>query len=90
MTNSKKILITTESREIFIVRFNRKTGVRGYCAECARETEMMTLDEAVSLTFTATREMIRQIDAGKIHALETASGHLLICRNSLEITGEQI
>jgi len=45
---------------------------------------MLTLDEAVGFAAQHTRELIRRIDAGEVHALETGSGHLLVCRNSLE------
>lgn len=84
MPNSKRILITTESREIFIVRTNYKNFVRGFCANCNREVEMLTLDGAVNRTGKTARELIRQTEASAIHSLETASGHLLICGGSLE------
>ena len=84
MRIAKKILITTESREIYIVRMNNKSDIREFCAECATQTEMLMLDEAVSFSSRNTSELIRQIEIGAIHSLETASGHLLVCRNSLE------
>ena len=49
-----------------------------------QRAEMLTLDEAVSLSGIATFEIVKQIGEKKIHFLETASGHLLICRKSLE------
>ena len=88
MTNSKKIVITTESREIVIVRRIAERGFQSYCGTCAAETEMLTLDQGVSCALTNTREMIRRIDEGRVHSLETPSGHLLICRNSLELIGD--
>ena len=84
MTNTKKILITTESREIFIVRINGKEIFRGYCESCAAEAEMFDLNSAVSFSGLGARELIRQIEAGTIHSSEIASGHLLVCRNSLK------
>ena len=84
MTNSKRILITTESREIFIVRFKGKSNLRGFCRDCAAETELLTIDEAVSFAETSARELIRLVDSGAAHAIETASGHLLVCQNSLQ------
>lgn len=83
MTNAKRILITTESREIFIVRMNGKSDVQRFCETCAAETSMLTFDESVSAAGKTAREMIRQIEAGAIHSAETASGHLLVCQNSL-------
>jgi hypothetical protein len=82
MKNSKKILITSESREIFIVRMNGKETVRGFCEICAAETEMLMLDQAVSLFGIGTLEIIRHIKTGEIHSKEIASLHLLVCQNS--------
>lgn len=82
MTNAKRILITTESREIFIVRTNGKESVSGFCEICGREAEMLTLDQAVSMFGIGTLEIIRRIENGEIHSTEVASLHLLICRNS--------
>ena len=83
MTNLKKILITTETREVFIVRLNGGSRIRGFCPRCEQEAPLLTLDEAVSFSALFTRELIRRIEQGVVHAIETASGHLLICRNSL-------
>ena len=84
MTNLKKILITTESHEVFIVRANGGSNIRGLCPNCLREVALFTLDEAVSFSARRARELIRQIERNAVHAVETASGHLLICQNSLK------
>ncbi|MEZ5427334.1 MAG: hypothetical protein R2747_13775 [Pyrinomonadaceae bacterium] len=84
MAANRKILITTESSEIFIIRARGKHEIRGFCAGCGGESQMLTLDEAVSLSGIATMEIIAHLRLEKIHFLETAGGHLLICRNSLE------
>lgn len=84
MTNAKRILITTESREIFILRRGEQQINIGFCETCQAETEMLTLDEAVSLTGESTRDLFRRIEAGAIHPTEIASGHLLVCQNSLK------
>lgn len=84
MTNLKKILITTESQEVFILRMNENSNIRGFCADCEKEIRFLTLDEAVNFSALPTRELIRQVERGAVHSVETASGHLLICRNSLE------
>ncbi len=83
MQNAKKILITTESREIFIMRTNGKSTVRGSCSGCQAEVEMLRLDEAVSLSGQNMRELICRVDSGLVHSIETASGHWLICGQSL-------
>jgi hypothetical protein len=83
MTNLKKILITTESHEVFTVRLHGGSNIRGFCPLCAEEAVFLTLDEAVSFSARSTREIIRQIERDAVHSIETASGHLLVCRRSL-------
>lgn len=83
MTNAKRILITTSIREIFIIRKIASGTLREPCAECAADVQMLTLDEAVTLTGTSTRELMWRAAAGQIHSVETASGHLIICKRSL-------
>ena len=83
MPDAKKILIETESHEIYIFRVYGKSGIRGFCSECLAETEMLTLDEAVSLSSITALEILGSVRDGKIHSLETASGHLLICQTSI-------
>jgi len=80
---AKRYLITTAISEIFIIPLNRLQAVRGFCAECAAESEFFTLDEAVSFSGESTRRIFCRIEAGAIHVLEAESGHLLVCRNSL-------
>lgn len=88
MPEAKKILITTERHEFFIV--HEKTGERIYrnCPSCGREAEMITLDEAVSLTNKPTRKLLGLIESAAVHAIDSVSGHILVCRNSLSEISE--
>jgi len=79
---AKKYRITTETHEIFIVR-NGREKIYGFCAECGKESEMINLDSAVSLTGKSARQIFYAIERGEIHSLETVGGHLLVCRDSL-------
>ncbi len=83
MKNAKKILITSATSEFFIIRRGRQKTFRGFCPNCAAETEMLTLDEAVILTGKSTLELVRPAESDAIHTIESASGHLLVCQNSL-------
>ena len=58
--------------------------LRGYCAECQAIVEMLTLDAITTHTKTPTREIMRIIENNLHHSIETESGHLLVCMNSLE------
>lgn len=83
MKNARRILITTESHEVFIVRFTGESDVRGFCPDCAAETQMLTFDESVIVLGESARRLIRHIESNAVHSIETASGHLLICAESL-------
>jgi hypothetical protein len=80
---AKKYLVTTRKREIFVVRQNAQRGFRADCAICRRETEMLSVDEAVSRSARSAREIFRQTEAKNLHSMETADGHLFVCRDSL-------
>ena len=84
MKNAKKILITSATSEIFIIRRGRQKTFRGFCTNCAAETEMLDLHSAVTVFGLGTRELICQIETGAVHSSETASGHLLVCTESLQ------
>lgn len=84
---SKKILVTTEKREIFVVRRKRNNTIEGFCPECQKEVELQMLDEATSKTGISTRQLFRLIENNLLHSTETTGGHLLICSDSLKKQG---
>jgi hypothetical protein len=81
---AKQILITTESHEVFIIRQSGKHTVPGFCPECNRQVEMMDFDTASHLGIGG-RELMQRSEFGDIHSIESTTGHLLICKRSLEI-----
>ena len=83
MKNAKKIVIRTESHETFILQTNSKGRAFGRCRQCDREVEILSLDLAVSASGIKTSELVRKIERKEIHAIETGSGHILICSESL-------
>ena len=84
MINAKKILITSESHEIFILKTGSKGRAFGRCRQCGQEVEILSIDRAVSVSGFKTSDLMRKIDANEIHGIQTESGHILICRESLE------
>ena len=80
---TKKYLITTEKHEFFVIRGNQDKTTSGFCAVCQATVELLTLDAITTQTGTSTRVLFQLIESNLIHTIETASGHLLICRNSL-------
>lgn len=85
MTNSKKILITTVRNEILIVRHaGERQKLSEFCQECRALTVMFDFDSAVTIFDVRARDLMEQIAAGAIYSTETASGHPLVCQNSLQ------
>ena len=85
MTNAKKILITTESREFLIMRRSASPPPPRICRICLTKNCGVTLDDAAVYAGLSAMELIPWIASGAIHANETAGGQLLICQKSLEI-----
>jgi hypothetical protein len=83
VANAKKIVIRTESHETFILRTSTKGRAFGRCGQCDREVELLSIDQAVSSSGLKTKELLRKIDEKEIHGLETESGHIFICSESL-------
>lgn len=79
--NAKKLLMTRELHETIIVRSGRT--FQAFCTLCSADSVFISLDSAVSICDRRVSEIIHEIEAGNIHARETASRHLLICQNSL-------
>ena len=89
MAMAKKILITTESFETFVLQIDRKGKAFGHCIRCGRDIELLSIDQAVSGTGLKTSELVRRIESNEIHGIETGSGHLLICARSLAVYIEE-
>lgn len=82
--NTKKILIETESHETYRLHAFGPEVVRAHCPQCERVDEMLDLNSAADISGTTARELMRLVESGTLHSPENTSGHLLICRSSLE------
>jgi len=82
---AKKLLITTFSHELFIVRAGGDTAIRGFCPVCESEVDLLTLDAATSAAGVTGRQLIGRLATSEVHSIETVNGHLLVCRRSLKI-----
>jgi len=47
--------------------------------------QMLTPDQAATLGNVSSRTIYRRVEAGEMHYMETAEGHLLVCANSIEL-----
>lgn len=84
MPIAKKILITTDSQEVVIVRKAPEGAIIAFCKNCTGDAKFLTLDNAVEVTGISGGELIGLITANSIHILETARGRLFICQESLK------
>ncbi len=83
-TNAKKILIETEQSETVVLRLIGKTAITAFCEPCGADAKMLDLNSAVNYSGQPARLLIREIETDGVHSSQMASGHLLICRNSLQ------
>ncbi|MDQ4122258.1 MAG: hypothetical protein M3209_12535 [Acidobacteriota bacterium] len=79
----EKTVITVETFRRTVVRLPRKE-IFAFCEVCRRSVSMLAPDEAGRFRQTTVREIFRLVETGELHFLETATGILLICRDSLE------
>ena len=89
VANAKKIFITTESFETFVLRIHRRGRAFGHCLQCGCEVEILSIDQAVAASRIRTNELIRRIEGGEIHGMETEAGHLLVCGESIAANHKQ-
>lgn len=80
---AKKILITTESHEVLVVRKFSEFSFRGFCPACGEQVDLLSFDSAVTRAGIGGRELLLRSQTGEVHSVEAASGHLLICKLSL-------
>lgn len=57
--------------------------VHAPCSACNREVEMLTPAHAAEILQVSAEALDQLIAAGRVHTIETISGSLLICKDSL-------
>ncbi len=80
---TEKTVITVETFQRTTARWRQKLKI-AWCERCAAETLMLAPNEAATLLQTTARAIFRLTEAGEIHYLETETGALLVCRDSLK------
>ena len=75
--------ITLETDEIFTIR-QSASSTRVPCPQCGPASALIPLQEAVAAFGVGIRAICREVEAGRVHFQESASGVLLICLGSLK------
>jgi hypothetical protein len=80
-TASKRTQITIETSRVLVVR--RMHSSRTWCRECAREVDVVGLEEASVLTGMTQPAFHECVETGKWHFSESSDGAPMICLVSL-------
>jgi hypothetical protein len=79
LTNKRQITIETHSMTIIRQRRN----LRAWCHECAREVDMIDIEEARALAGVTPQALRHSAGTQGWHLLESGDGLLLVCLESL-------
>jgi predicted site-specific integrase-resolvase len=75
-----RIRIKAASRQVF--RLGGQ-NLRAFCPACGREVETLNMEQAGEILEVGERDLKRLIAAGPVHAIETVSGSIRVCKESL-------
>jgi hypothetical protein len=73
--------ITIETERLLVM--SRSKSLYSLCSACGDEVLMVTIDQAAAITSLSSLEIYREIEAGKLHFIETTEWSLLVCLNSM-------
>lgn len=77
----KRVEVTIETERVLIV--SRPGNTLQWCPGCRRWIVPLALDEAALVAGVTSRALFQWIEAGIVHSLETTSGLLRICLESI-------
>lgn len=78
----KRTLITVETDRVVLINGSPLSQLV-WCAACAAQVRMVTVDQAAALARTSSRMIYRMVENDQLHFTETPEGRLFICLNSL-------
>ena len=82
MKREERIRITVSKEEITVIR-KMQGNAQANCAACGQVVEMATPEQAATITGSSSRAIYSWVESGRLHFIETAGGHLLVCLDSL-------
>jgi hypothetical protein len=83
----RRVELMIETHQTWIIRKPGPTAAHAWCALCARSVSMITADEAAAIARQSTRTIYSWVEARRLHYQETLEGSLLVCLDSLMLTG---
>jgi hypothetical protein len=88
MKTKRRIVITSQTSERFIVQWKKSANRERFCAVCVAEIEMLKVEEAAIVSGLTVREIFYRVESGAVHFLETKDGLMFVCLNSLELSSQ--
>lgn len=87
MDKPRQMRITVNKSEVTLIKKLHGTA-EADCPACQMRVEMATPEQAVTLTGIHARVIYGWVERERVHFIETAEGHLLICLDSLRAAYE--
>lgn len=79
----RRLRVTVTKIRRFPLTDESRSSPHGPCQVCAREVELLTRDGAAEVLEVGLSALDDFISAGRVHAVETASGSVRVCKDSL-------
>ena len=83
----RRLRMTVTKIRRFPLTHESRWSPHGPCLVCAREVELLTRDNAAEVLEVGLNALDDFISAGRVHAVETASGSVRVCKDSLFASG---
>ena len=83
MSDAEKISISRRRVEFLVIR--RRFVFDYFCGLCECESRFLSLEDARAESGLTMRQIVRKVDTGEVHYLESLLGHLVICSRSLSV-----
>ncbi|HWO00856.1 MAG TPA: hypothetical protein VNS63_16475 [Blastocatellia bacterium] len=78
---NKRTEIAIETARVIVISGRRR--MLAWCAECNKEVNWLTVEEAALLASGSSRDVVEMVEAGELHSSETREGILIVCTNSI-------
>lgn len=85
-----KTVIKFEKHELTIIRVRRSQTVTVFCAVCREKVLHLSVTRASAALGVSETAVFRLVESGTVHSMETASGALFVCGNSVSVLAKQV
>ena len=89
MKETRRTKIEFESCEKTVIRFRSRAAANIFCRECCENAQHFSITQAAQILSLSEAVIFRAAESGRIHSMETASGALLVCGNSVSALAEE-